>query len=156
MIRKNCNSDTCLRDFGTSHERERTNARRSGLREKTAASWQHGVDTYAAHHALAGHTSGTAAAMGPHTGHGHPHAGHPHTAHPHSSLAAAAPFYAQNVAMMSSWRAYEGAGFQRASPYGSYISESRLKLATGSRRVESPRMLLEIITLCTVTLTIYL
>ncbi|XP_076398450.1 uncharacterized protein LOC100875427 isoform X2 [Megachile rotundata] len=94
--------------------------------EKTAASWQHGVDTYAAHHALAGHTSGSAAAaaaaaaaMGPHSGHGHPHAGHPHTGHPHSSLAAAAaaPFYAQNVAMMSSWRAYDGAGFQRASPY---------------------------------------
>ncbi|XP_025154604.1 GATA-binding factor A isoform X2 [Harpegnathos saltator] len=88
--------------------------------EKTA-SWQHGVETYAAHHALAGHTSGTAAAMGPHAGHGHPHAGHPHTAHPHSSLAAAAaaPFYAQNVAMMSSWRAtYEGTSFhQRASPY---------------------------------------
>ncbi|XP_029039622.1 GATA-binding factor A-like [Osmia bicornis bicornis] len=92
--------------------------------EKTAASWQHGVDTYAAHHALAGHASGSAAAaaaaaaaMGPHSGHGHPHAGHPHTGHPHTSLAAAAPFYAQNVAMMSSWRAYDGAGFQRASPY---------------------------------------
>ncbi|KYN22111.1 PREDICTED: GATA-binding factor A-like isoform X1 [Trachymyrmex cornetzi] len=86
--------------------------------EKTA-SWQHGVETYAAHHALAGHTSGTAAAMGPHAGPGHPHAGHPHAAHPHSTLAAAAaaPFYAQNVAMMSSWRAYDGTGFQRASPY---------------------------------------
>ncbi|KAM0731534.1 GATA-binding factor A [Formica fusca] len=84
--------------------------------EKTA-SWQHGVETYAAHHALAGHASGTASAMGPHAGPGHPHAGHPHAAHPHSSLAAAAPFYAQNVAMMSSWRAYDGAGFQRASPY---------------------------------------
>lgn len=89
-------------------------------REKTA-SWQHGVETYAAHHALAGHASGTAAAMGPHAGPGHPHAGHPHAAHPHSTLAAAAPFYAQNVAMMSSWRAYDGAGFQRASPYGWYI-----------------------------------
>ncbi|KYM89966.1 GATA-binding factor A [Atta colombica] len=86
--------------------------------EKTAP-WQHGVETYAAHHALAGHTSGTAAAMGPHAGPGHPHAGHPHAAHPHSTLAAAAaaPFYAQNVAMMSSWRAYDGTGFQRASPY---------------------------------------
>ncbi|XP_012274475.1 GATA-binding factor A isoform X2 [Orussus abietinus] len=86
--------------------------------EKTA-SWQHGVDTYAAHHALAGHTGSSAGGMGPHTGHSHPHAGHPHTGHPHSSLAAAAaaPFYAQNVAMMSSWRAYDGAGFQRASPY---------------------------------------
>lgn len=106
-------------------------------REKTAAaaaSWQHGVETYAAHHALAGHASGSAAAaaaaaaaMGPHSGHTHPHphthphAAHPHTGHPHSSLAAAAPFYAQNVAMMSSWRAYDGAGFQRASPYGSYF-----------------------------------
>lgn len=60
--------------------------------------------------------------MGPHTGHAHPHAGHPHTAHPHSTLAAAAPFYAQNVAMMSSWRAYDGAGFQRASPYGTFLS----------------------------------
>lgn len=88
-------------------------------REKTA-SWQHGVETYAAHHALAGHASGTASTMGPHAGPGHPHAGHPHAAHPHSSLAAAAPFYAQNVAMMSSWRAYDGAGFQRASPYGLY------------------------------------
>lgn len=78
------------------------------------------METYAAHHALAGHTSGTAAAMGPHAGPGHPHAGHPHAAHPHSTLAAAAaaPFYAQNVAMMSSWRAYDGTGFQRASPYG--------------------------------------
>ncbi|CAB0039493.1 unnamed protein product [Trichogramma brassicae] len=57
--------------------------------------------------------------MGPHSSHAHPHAGHPHTAHPHTSLAAAAasPFYAQNVAMMSSWRAYDSAGFQRASPY---------------------------------------
>ncbi|TGZ48414.1 Uncharacterized protein DBV15_02761 [Temnothorax longispinosus] len=57
--------------------------------------------------------------MGPHAGPGHPHAGHPHAAHPHSTLAAAAaaPFYAQNVAMMSSWRAYDGTGFQRASPY---------------------------------------
>ncbi|KAF3424715.1 hypothetical protein E2986_06620 [Frieseomelitta varia] len=99
--------------------------------EKTAAaaaSWQHGVETYAAHHALAGHASGSAAAaaaaaaaMGQHSGHPHPHphphAAHPHTGHHHSSLAAAAPFYAQNVAMMSSWRAYDGAGFQRASPY---------------------------------------
>jgi len=61
--------------------------------------------------------------MGPHAGPGHPHAGHPHAAHPHSTLAAAAaaPFYAQNVAMMSSWRAYDGTGFQRASPYGSSI-----------------------------------
>ena len=89
------------------------------FREKTA-SWQHGVDSYAAHHALAGHTGGTGGGMGPHTGHTHPHAGHPHTGHPHSTLAAAAPFYAQNVAMMSSWRAYDGAGFQRASPYGKY------------------------------------
>ncbi|XP_020287650.1 GATA-binding factor A-like isoform X2 [Pseudomyrmex gracilis] len=80
--------------------------------EKTA-SWQHGVETYAAHHALAGHTSGTAAAMGPHAGPGHPHAAHPHAAHPHSTALAAAPFYAQNV-MMSSWR-YDSAGFQRAS-----------------------------------------
>ncbi|KAK9299249.1 hypothetical protein QLX08_007621 [Tetragonisca angustula] len=59
--------------------------------------------------------------MGQHSGHPHPHphphAAHPHTGHHHSSLAAAAPFYAQNVAMMSSWRAYDGAGFQRASPY---------------------------------------
>ncbi|XP_001607848.1 GATA-binding factor A isoform X2 [Nasonia vitripennis] len=85
--------------------------------EKTA-SWQHGVESYA-HHALAGHTGSSTAGMGPHTGHAHPHAAHPHTAHPHSSLAAAAasPFYAQNVAMMSSWRAYDSAGFQRASPY---------------------------------------
>ena len=62
--------------------------------------------------------------MGPHAGHAHPHAGHPHTAHPHTaSLAAAAasPFYAQNVAMMSSWRAYDSAGFQRASPYGEFV-----------------------------------
>jgi len=80
------------------------------------------VETYA-HHALAGHTSGTAAAMGPHAGPGHPHAGHPHAAHPHSTLAAAAaaPFYAQNVAMMSSWRAYDSTSFQRASSYGSYV-----------------------------------
>ncbi|XP_066600802.1 GATA-binding factor A-like [Prorops nasuta] len=86
--------------------------------EKTA-SWQHGVESYAAHHALAGHASASATGMGPHAGHAHPHAGHPHSGHPHSSLAAAAaaPFYAQNVAMMSSWRAYDSAGFQRASPY---------------------------------------
>lgn len=86
-------------------------------REKTT-SWQHGVDSYAAHHALASHTGGSGGGMGPHTGHGHPHSGHPHTGHPHTTLAAASPFYAQNVAMMSSWRAYDGAGFQRASPYG--------------------------------------
>ncbi|XP_043283908.1 GATA-binding factor A-like isoform X2 [Venturia canescens] len=84
--------------------------------EKTA-SWQHGVDSYAAHHALASHTGGSGGGMGPHTAHGHPHSAHPHTGHPHTSLAAASPFYAQNVAMMSSWRAYDGAGFQRASPY---------------------------------------
>ncbi|XP_015587314.1 GATA-binding factor A isoform X2 [Cephus cinctus] len=85
--------------------------------EKTA-SWQHGVDTYA-HHALASHTGSSGGGMGPHAGHTHPHTGHPHAAHPHSTLAAAAaaPFYAQNVAMMSSWRAYDSAGFQRASPY---------------------------------------
>ncbi|XP_058797367.1 GATA-binding factor A-like isoform X3 [Phymastichus coffea] len=83
-----------------------------------SASWQHSVDTYA-HHALASHTGSSTGGMGPHTGHTHPHAGHPHTAHPHASLAAAAasPFYAQNAAMMSSWRVYDSAGFQRASPY---------------------------------------
>ena len=120
-------------------------------REKTAASWQHGVETYAAHHALAGHASGSAAAaaaaaaaMGPHSGHAHPHphphAAHPHTGHPHSSLAAAAPFYAQNVAMMSSWRAYDGAGFQRASPYGSYhFSRSIPPSFALSSNVRDPR-----------------
>ncbi|KAJ8686140.1 hypothetical protein QAD02_021934 [Eretmocerus hayati] len=86
-----------------------------------ATSWQHGVDTYA-HHALAGHSASSASGILPHASHTHPHAtGHPHTAHPHSSLAAAAaaasPFYAQNVAMMSTWRAYDSASFQRASPY---------------------------------------
>lgn len=120
--------DQSINRFGNLVGREKTAA--------AAASWQHGVETYAAHHALAGHASGSAAAaaaaaaaMGPHSGHTHPHphthphAAHPHTGHPHSSLAAAAaaPFYAQNVAMMSSWRAYDGAGFQRASPYGSYF-----------------------------------
>ncbi|XP_043469622.1 GATA-binding factor A-like isoform X2 [Leptopilina heterotoma] len=86
--------------------------------DKTA-SWQHGVDSYA-HHTLAGHTGSSAGGLGPHGGHGHPHGGHPHAAHPHSALAAAnSPFYAQNVAMMSSWRAYDSAGFQRASPYDS-------------------------------------
>lgn len=96
------------------------------FRDKTA-SWQHGVDTYAHHAALAGHAGGTTPGMAPHaaashaTAAAHPHPGHPHAGHPHTSLAAAAaasPFYAQNVAMMSSWRAYDSAGFQRASPYG--------------------------------------
>lgn len=136
------------RDFARHITRAtRSNVRRSDRREKTA-SWQHGVDTYAAHHALAGHTSGTAAAMGPHAGHGHPHAGHPHTAHPHSSLAAAAPFYAaQNVAMMSSWRAYDGAGFQRASPYGSYPSGVSVEVSD-ERRIESSLRCCPQLTLC--------
>ncbi|XP_015111949.1 GATA-binding factor A [Diachasma alloeum] len=81
--------------------------------EKTA-SWQHGVDGYT-HHALAGHTGGSPAGMGAHGAHGHPHPSHPHTGHPHATLAS--PFYAQNVAMMSSRWPYESAGFQRASPY---------------------------------------
>ncbi|XP_011497138.1 PREDICTED: GATA-binding factor A-like isoform X2 [Ceratosolen solmsi marchali] len=85
--------------------------------EKTA-SWQHGVDTYT-HHTLVGHTGNTTGSIGTHTGHTHIHSGHSHSAHPHTTLAAAAasPFYAQNVAMMSSWRAYDSAAFQRASPY---------------------------------------
>lgn len=90
------------------------------FRDKTAT-WQHGVDTYTQHALAASHAGSASAAMGPHVGHSHPHAAHPHAAHPHSSLAAAAaasPFYAQNVAMMSSWRAYDSAGFQRATPYG--------------------------------------
>lgn len=38
----------------------------------------------------------------------------------HASPLSAGQFYAQNM-MMSSWRAYDGAGFQRTSPYGNYF-----------------------------------
>lgn len=38
----------------------------------------------------------------------------------HASSLSAGQFYAQNM-MMSSWRAYDGAGFQRTSPYGNYF-----------------------------------
>lgn len=54
--------------------------------------------------------------MSAHGAHGHPHPSHPHSGHPHSTLTS--PFYAQNVAMMASWRPYDGSTFQRASPYG--------------------------------------
>lgn len=64
---------------------------------------------------MTSHTgSSTGSQLASHPGHAHPHPGHPH-----STLAA--PFYAQNVAMMSSWRAYDSAGFQRASPYGKFL-----------------------------------
>lgn len=46
-------------------------------------------------------------------GSGHSLAANPH----HASALSAGQFYAQNM-MMSSWRAYDGTGFQRTSPYG--------------------------------------
>lgn len=40
------------------------------------------------------------------------------TTNPHTASAlSAGQFYAQNM-MMTSWRAYDGTGFQRTSPYG--------------------------------------
>ncbi|XP_014213059.1 GATA-binding factor A-like, partial [Copidosoma floridanum] len=83
------------------------------------SSWQHGVDTYA-HHALAGHTGSSPSGMGPHGSHVYPHSSNSHITHSHTNFAgAASPFYAQNVAMMSSWRTYDSTGFQRAPPYDS-------------------------------------
>lgn len=46
---------------------------------------------------------------------------------PHAGALSAGQFYAQNM-MMNTWRAYDGAGFQRTSPYG------KLKLSSSQIR----------------------
>lgn len=38
----------------------------------------------------------------------------------HATTLSAGQFYAQNM-MMGSWRAYDGTGFQRTSPYGKFV-----------------------------------
>lgn len=58
--------------------------------------WPHAGGTYGEMTAPSAHTLGTS---------------------PHAGALSAGQFYAQNM-MMSSWRAYDGAGFQRTSPYG--------------------------------------
>lgn len=65
-------------------------------------------------------THQAAAASWPHSDpSGYVGGGHSLTANPHhASALSAGQFYAQNM-MMSSWRAYDGTGFQRTSPYDS-------------------------------------
>ncbi|KAH0809780.1 hypothetical protein GEV33_013012 [Tenebrio molitor] len=59
------------------------------------SSWPHASGTYGEMAAPSAHALGTS---------------------PHAGALSAGQFYAQNM-MMSSWRAYDGAGFQRTSPY---------------------------------------
>ncbi|XP_008200486.2 GATA-binding factor A isoform X1 [Tribolium castaneum] len=59
------------------------------------SSWAHAGGTYGEMAAPSAHTLGTS---------------------PHAGALSAGQFYAQNM-MMSSWRAYDGTGFQRTSPY---------------------------------------
>lgn len=45
------------------------------------------------------------------------HSSHSLGANHHAGALSAGQFYAQNM-MMNTWRAYDGTGFQRTSPYG--------------------------------------
>ncbi|KAF2880093.1 hypothetical protein ILUMI_26081, partial [Ignelater luminosus] len=81
---------------------------RSMAQYPSPASGHFGASAHQSSWAHAGSTYGDVAGPSAHTLGASPH---------HASALSAGQFYAQNM-MMSSWRAYDGAGFQRTSPYG--------------------------------------
>lgn len=81
---------------------------RSMAQYPSPASGHFGASAHQSSWAHAGSTYGDVAGPSAHTLGASPH---------HASALSAGQFYAQNM-MMSSWRAYDGTGFQRTSPYG--------------------------------------